>query len=105
MKPEAKQLRDKVAETQQKLSKLEKDLANLVSSCKHQFSATIYDPIITPAYHISGDPPGTMGVDWQGPMDVPEHVEKRWRITCEYCGETKYTTQIKQEIKEIPDWR
>ncbi len=105
MKTEAKQLRDKVTETKKELNRLETSLTNLVRYCKHQFSNTIYDPIITPAYHIKGDPPGTMGADHQFPMDVPEHVEKRWSRTCESCGEIQYTTNTKQKIEYLPDWR
>lgn len=104
MTQEAKQLREKLEETRKELNKLEKSIEELSRYCKHKFGATTYDPIITPAYHLSGDPPGTMGVDWQGPMDVPEHVEKRWSRVCEYCGEIEYTTNTKQKIEYLPDW-
>ena len=104
MKLEAKQLRDKITKITEELSGAEKNLASLVTHCSHQFSPTVYDPIITQAFTDPGDPPGTMGVDWQGPMYVPEHVEKRWRRTCEYCGEVEYTKLIRQKIEELPQW-
>ena len=104
MKPEAKQLRDRVAELRKELSGAEKDLGDIVQSCQHQYGPTIYDPIYTKAYTIPGDVPGTMGVDWRGPVDVPAHTEKRWKRDCGLCGEEEYTTRVNQEVKETPHW-
>lgn len=105
---EARRLRDLVA----KLDKEHKDaleqLKQYELSCPHNFSANyfdiIYDPIYTKGYTYPGDPPGTMGVDWRGPVYVPPTTTKRWRRTCRECGFVQYTTQIKKTVEEEPEW-
>lgn len=104
MKPEAADLRTKVEQLKKQLSEAEEGLEGLVRTCQHKFSETVYNPIYTPAYTSPGDPPGTMGVDWQGPVYVESKTEDRWSRTCNSCGEKQYTTQVKKEIKKIPAW-
>lgn len=104
MKHEIQKLRNDVEMKKESFTEAKRRLDTIVTSCHHKFGETVYDPIVTAGYHISGDPPGTMGVDRQLPMDVPEHVEKRWKRICDICGEIDYTTQTKQEVKHLPIW-
>lgn len=77
-------------------------LAEAELRCCHAWSKPAYDPIIHEAYHIAGDPPGTMGVDRQLPMDVPRQEIPRWKRTCSSCGITETTQQIREDIKKVP---
>lgn len=80
----------------------ERRLSEAVRNCVHNWSKTVADHIYHEGYRIPGDPPGTMGVDWRGPMDVPSKTEKRWKRTCQTCGEVEYTTQTTKEVTEHP---
>lgn len=104
MKQEAKKLREIVEKAEEDLRQAQSNLRNLIQNCQHQYGETIYDPIYTPAYTIPGDKPGTMGVDWRGPVHVPAKTEDRWRRECESCGIVEYTTQTKQNVREEPQW-
>ena len=104
MEQKAKELRNLVDRLQQELSSADKNLKTYVGYCQHNFGKPAYDPICTPAYRIAGDPPGTMGVDWQGPMDVPAQTTKRWKRECGTCGEVQYTTRVQEVKHEIPDF-
>lgn len=104
MKPEIRQLRERVERNEREFLAAKKALDGLVESCMHQFGETIPAHIYTPAYTIAGDPPGTMGVDRRGPCYVEAKTEKRWKRICDLCGKEEYTTQIKQKIEELPAW-
>jgi len=76
-----------------------RDCAKLRSAraaCQHKWGETRYTPEHKEAYTIPGDPPGTMGVDWRGPTDVPAKTTKKWTRQCESCGLTQTTTQMKE---------
>jgi hypothetical protein len=75
--------------------RLRDDVRSFQSNCVHQWEKAIYDPIIYPAGHSDGDPPGTMGSDWRGPCDWPEKQEPRWSRTCKLCDHVEYTEKRK----------
>ncbi len=77
-------------------------LAELELACSHMWSEPIYEPIIHKAYHIAGDPPGTMGVDRQLPMDVPREEIPRWIRTCGLCGLMATTQTTRDDVKKVP---
>ena len=103
MKPEAKELRNKVSRLEEELNRAQKDLTMTVRNCPHQYGETAYDPIHTEGYTI----PRQEGFGSHPPvpeMYVPTKIEKRWRRECEYCGDVQYTTKVQKEVKEKPDW-
>lgn len=71
-------------------------------NCKHKWSPAVRDDLVTPAFHLAGDPPGTMGVDRQLPCDVPEERVIRWRRQCETCGSVEYTERFVEHIDRKP---
>ncbi len=66
-------------------------------ACRHKWGDTRYDPDRKGAYTTTGDPLGTMGVDWRGPVNVPAKTTKRWTRECELCGLVQITTSTKKE--------
>lgn len=104
MKPEAAQLRSQVRELETNLSAAQKKLNDYVAACPHKFAET-YDPIRTPRYIIPGDPPGTMGVDWRGPVPVPAEKRDRWKRECLECGLVEYTELVEEKVNKKPLWR
>ena len=96
-------LRDKIAKLQKELTESKNRLSTIVSTCQHQYGKPIYDPVHTEAYTIPGDPPGTMGVDWRGPVHVPAKTEEKWKRICELCGHIQYTEKTKPVANE-PDF-
>lgn len=79
---------------------LDRDRARLQSAraeCLHKWGETRYTPDRQEAYTAPGDPPGTMGVDWRGPVDVPAKTTKKWTRRCESCGLVQITTRTKEE--------
>ena len=65
---------------------------------------TIYDPIYHAAYTCPGDPPGTMGVDWRGPVHVPSKTIPKWRRTCDLCGKIEETQRTNDVVTKEPKW-
>ena len=94
--------RAEVARLENELMSAKVRLAAAELQCCHAWGKPAYDPIIHEAYHIAGDPPGTMGVDRQLPMDVPRQEIPRWKRTCGLCGRTETTQQIREDIKKVP---
>ena len=84
------------------LSDRKRRLQELQMGCNHYWTPTVYAPIIHEAYHIAGDPPGTMGVDRQLPMDVPREEIPRWRRECITCGLEQETRQTRDDVKKVP---
>jgi hypothetical protein len=105
METEAKNKRGLVGKLKDELTKAEIDLRDYETKCVHKFE-TYYDPVYTPAYTIPGDKPGTMGVDFRGPIDVPANTKERWRRECGICGLIQYTTRTYDivNVKKIPKW-
>jgi hypothetical protein len=99
----------KVATLQYQINTLECELKHLklqlgeaIRDCPHKWTTPIADHIYHKGYTIPGDPPGTMGVDWRGPVDVPSKTEKRWKRTCTVCGHVEFTSKVEQRIEEFP---
>jgi len=105
MNSEARDLRTRVEGLKRDLENAQQNLKSYVRSCDHDFEK-VYDPIYHEAHTYSGDPPGTMGVDWRGPVHVPAETIKRWRRTCNTCGEVQYTQRVHKKtiVDETPDF-
>jgi hypothetical protein len=63
----------------------------------HNWDKVQYTPIETKGYQTQGDPPGTMGIDWQGPQWIEATCTKQWTRTCKSCGKTETTQRVKKE--------
>lgn len=64
--------------------------------CGHEWGPTINASIYHEAYTCPGDPPGTMGVDWRGPVHVPSRTEQRWKRVCKKCGKEEFTSRANE---------
>jgi hypothetical protein len=84
-------LRGEIVALEYNLNSKKKLLEREVQKCNHQWTGAIADHVYHEGYRIPGDPPGTMGVDWRGPVDVSPKTERRWRRVCRTCGLTQYT--------------
>lgn len=102
MNREAKALRDEVAELERKLEHRKADLNSLIRLCRHEWGPIEAAHIYTPGGTIPGDPVGTMGIDWRGPVSYPSSTEKRWKRECKNCGEVQYTKDTEKEVTERP---
>jgi len=95
---DAHQLRNELVATEQKAASLKAAIQRAETECgRHKWGAIQYIPIEHPAYQTKGDPPGTMGVDWQGPCYIPASTDKRWSRTCAACGKVEITTSTRKE--------
>lgn len=97
-------LRKEIEELERKLKAKRQELAYAERSCRHQWSEPQADHTHQAAYTIPGDPPGTCGVDWRGPVYVPSQTTKRWKRTCARCGKVEHTTRSTQEVKDRPNF-
>ncbi len=104
MNTEIRKLREDVELLKQQLDVAQRRLNNCVSSCKHQWSDPVADHIYEKGYEIPGDPPGTMGVDWRGPIWVEAKTIKQWKRTCSKCGEVQHTRKMAEHVTETPDF-
>lgn len=69
-----------------------KNAANrILNSCKHEFGEAVNCSRYEPGYTCPGDEPGTMGVDFRGPIHVPGRMVPEWKRTCKKCGFTQHT--------------
>ena len=94
------QMRREIATAEDQLQSLKERLDRKVRECKmtgHKWSPVKYEPIEYKGYQTQGDPPGTMGVDWQGPMYIPASTTKQWSRTCTTCGHKELTQRTKKE--------
>ncbi len=80
-----------------------KELAQAEAACPHDWD-TRYDPIHHKGYTVPGDPPGTMGVDWQPSRYIPAHDVDRWIRICKRCGKIEETRRSQGEapVKKTP---
>lgn len=103
---ERERLENQIMRQQQEQQLLVAKLAALDAACGHVWTEPVFDPIYHPGYTIAGDAPGTMGVDYRGPMSVGSRTENRWKRTCSRCGKTEHTTNARSEqiTKELPVW-
>lgn len=102
MTNEIQKLRADIIELKDRLRTMEGYLNHRIKGCQHEWSPTETAFIYEKGYTIPGDPPGTMGVDWRGPCYVEPKTTKRWKRTCQICGEIQYTEHTTQEVIEHP---
>jgi hypothetical protein len=91
------ELRHEIATTEERLIGLKSRLDQIERSCQHKWDKVKYDPIFHPGYQIQGDPPGTMGIDRQGPMWVNAETIKQWSRMCTNCGKIETTQHTRKE--------
>jgi hypothetical protein len=92
-------IRKELEQKQKECAGLESRLASYVRSCRHEWEPIRYVPRIREGYQSEGDPPGTMGVDWRGPMWIPREETPRWVRKCSKCGHEQFTeSTTKKEI-------
>jgi hypothetical protein len=102
MNPDIRKLLDDIFVAERKYKALQSQLEAFRRDCRHKWGSVVYDPIVTQAYTIPGDPPGTMGVDWRGPCHVPRSEKARWKRECSECGDVEYTFDTKDKVERIP---
>ncbi len=95
-------LRIEIENLQKDIRDAQGSLKRIEDTCQHNWSPTKADHIYHEGYHDPGDPPGTMGVDRQLPMDVPAKTIERWKRVCLRCGKTEYTKRTEDEVTKIP---
>ena len=95
MKTAAQLIRD-IAEQEKVLRTQRSLLGELQKACKHQFGPIRYVPDVTEGFRTHGDPPGTMGIDWQGPMRIPGKTTPKWTRTCPLCELAQTTPRPEQ---------
>ncbi len=103
MEEKARTARERKQRLEEQLQETQRELTRIEASCHHQYRIT-YEPIYHKSHQLPGDPPGTMGIDWRGPVYVPSRTEDRWRRYCGICGKEDYTTHARTEVetKKIP---
>jgi hypothetical protein len=105
MHPDIRKLQDELFVAERKHTSLKAQLDARRRDCRHAWSKLVYDPIITPAYDIPGDAPGTMGVDYRGPCHVPRSEKARWKRECSECGDVEFTFEAQDKVEKIPVFR
>lgn len=103
MTREIRTLRAYVSDTERAFNEAKARLDAAERDCRHDWDEQ-YDPKYEEGYTIAGDPPGTMGVDWRGPMYVPSKTTPRWKRTCQTCGKVEYTLRAQQQVTQKPAW-
>ena len=81
-------------------------LQALRRSCNHKWNDAngIYNPIVQEGYVSLGDTPGTMGVDYRGPVVVPRETKPRWTRRCLICGHVEHTERSVEAIVQKASW-
>lgn len=102
MKPQVEEMVAAVESLKSKLKIAEDNLTRARKSCRHEWCPVVYDPVVTPAYEIPADPPGTMGIDWRPSCYVPRSEKARWRRDCRLCGVVEYTSATKEIVEKVP---
>jgi hypothetical protein len=98
----ANAVREHIVKLEGDLKGCKAELASIERQCRHRWSEPKYTPEHREGYRIAGDPVGTMGVDWRGPMDVPPQTIKKWTRTCQECGKVEVTERTTTEKTEHP---
>jgi hypothetical protein len=93
-----------IEQAEANLRDLKAALHGMQSRCSHKFGETKYTPEVHEGYQDPGDPVGTMGVDWRGPIYVPRQEIPRWSRYCSECGLVQQTERTRDEIKKIPEF-
>ena len=95
-------LRELISADEELLKGRKAKLSRIVTNCNHRWSEPVADHIYHKGYRIDGDPVGTMGVDWRGPVDVSPRTEKRWKRVCSECGKVEHTSNTNKRVTESP---
>jgi hypothetical protein len=104
MKTRVRELTAEIQDAERNLNRLKRDMNAIQSSCQHEWSKAVYTPIIREGYQDPGDPVGTMGVDWRGPLWVPRDEKPRWTRECHKCLLTETTSQTTEKVEKIPQF-
>lgn len=106
----AQEILQKADELEAEAKRLRDTVKLMQRSCQHEWDHPEgkYTPEYTEAYTDPGDPPGTMGVDFRGPVYVPAKTTKKWTRVCKKCGFTQTTNTTKLVghplQQEVPDF-
>lgn len=95
LKSELVRLEQQVAPLNVMIITIKSQIGHIQTRCQHRWGETKYTPEHTTAYTTPGDTPGTMGVDFRGPVQVPSRTTDLWTRVCEICGKTAVTNQSK----------
>lgn len=93
----------KIQALSNELSQLNYQLKLAQNTCQHTWETT-YDPIVEEGYTIPGDRPGTCGVDWRGPVNVPRKETPRWKRVCTICDTSQYTEEVTEQVTKKPNF-
>lgn len=94
---QADALRKRIIVAQGELDALKEKLDHIKKACPHAWPEEAEDCSYTkPGYIIPGDEPGTMGVDWRGPVLVDSKTVRRWRRVCQLCGKAEETERSRR---------
>jgi hypothetical protein len=104
MNDKFQRLVDEVEQLRRRLKTAEMNLRGKRAACVHQWDDPEgkYTPDVRKAYRTRGDEPGTMGVDWQGPVNVPKKETPKWVRTCRICGFQQTTTRTAEKVSQQP---
>ena len=102
MDRKAQKARERVMAAERELQAARWFLDAVESDCNHDWSDPVYTPDVWEAYTTDGDPPGTLGIDWRGPVHVPRQETPKWTRTCRGCGKTEATTRTTERITATP---
>lgn len=102
MKKQIEQERQDIERLTQQLHAKRAAVQEAESRCHHEWGKTEAAHIYHEGYTCPGDPPGTMGIDWRGPVEVPPRTEYRWKRVCKHCGKVEYTTQTNEMVVKTP---
>lgn len=100
----ASTLRIEIDDLEKKLRDKRLLLEKTETECQHRWGQTEPDHIYRAAYTIPGDAPGTMGVDWRGPVHVAPETANRWKRVCCLCGKIEHTSKTTQQVKHVPEF-
>ena len=101
-----REIEHKIKRLEDELAVAKRELVRADRECNHDWSEPVADHIYKESYTIQGDKPGTMGVDWRGPVHVPASTTHRWKRTCKNCGKKEHTTRTstKTTTTETPQF-
>ncbi len=102
MTTEAQRIRQELSLKEGEYKSAKARVESLERNCDHQWSKTVYDPIVQEGYHFEGDPEGTMGIDRRMPSYIPRQEKARWKRVCAKCGKVDYTERTQEQIQKIP---
>ena len=93
----ALEMRREIGTLESHLQNIKTRLERAERNCQHAWGKVVYCPIETKGFQTQGDPPNTMGIDWQGPMWIEPTCTKQWSRTCSKCGKIQMTKSVRKE--------